>query len=62
MVQDHGITIPDNIRGASTLTQFAVWTRYPRSDDWISPDEHRAALQLAEKVVQWAEALIASLS
>ncbi len=39
----------------STLTMYAVQTRYPGLDDPISDKEYHEALMLAECVVKWAE-------
>lgn len=49
-----GVIIPNDIKNVSTLTMYAVQTRYPGMDDPISEEEYNEALKLAESVVKWA--------
>jgi HEPN domain-containing protein len=44
------------LRAAVRLTPYAVSARYPGEGDPVEESEYRTALQLAESVVQWAEA------
>lgn len=56
------IQIPEQVKEADILTQFAVRTRYP---GWIEPvteQEYLEALALAQAVVNWAVSLISQLN
>jgi HEPN domain-containing protein len=59
MVSRTGIDVPEDIRQADVLTQYAVETRYPGLNEEVSEEDYRRALELAERVLRWAEALIA---
>jgi HEPN domain-containing protein len=54
----HGVLVPDAITAADRLTDYAVLTRYPVSDA-VTEDEHREAIMLARRVVNWADSEIA---
>ncbi|MEW6286425.1 MAG: HEPN domain-containing protein [Chloroflexota bacterium] len=53
-----GVEIPETVRDADILTQYAVQSRYPSVTEDITKDEYRDALKLASKVVFWAEKAI----
>jgi len=53
-----GVNVPPDVCEAGTLTRFAVRTRYPGLED-VTEKEYRRALELAERVVAWAEETIA---
>ena len=53
-----GVDIPQNVRDADILTQYAVQSRYPGIVEDITRDEYREALNLAAQVVFWAEKII----
>lgn len=59
LVSRTGIDVPEDIRQADVLTQYAVETRYPGLNEEVSEEDYRRALELAERVLRWAEALIA---
>ena len=44
---------------ASRLTRFAVVTRYPGIAEPITRQDYKRAVTIAEKVLRWAETLIA---
>ncbi|MBI5838719.1 MAG: HEPN domain-containing protein [Chloroflexi bacterium] len=50
-----GITIPESVKEADVLTQYAVQTRYPSWVEPVTKEEFVEALALAAKVVFWAE-------
>ena len=52
------IEIPENIREADILTQYAVQSRYPSIMEEITREEYRDTVKLAAKVVFWAETII----
>jgi len=55
----HGVTIPENVRAADILTQYAVQARYPSWVEDVTREEYRDALKLAAQVVFWAESTLA---
>ena len=59
-LEDAGDAIPDEVRAATMLTQFAVATRYPRrgGPGPITEEQHIAAVQAATAVVRWVETLL----
>lgn len=58
LVEGAGVVVPADVREAARLTRYAVRTRYPGFED-VTEQEYRRALELAERVVTWAEATIA---
>ncbi len=52
------IEIPENVREAGILTQYAVQSRSPSIMEEITRDEYRDTVKLAAKVVFWAETII----
>ncbi|MGH2535088.1 MAG: HEPN domain-containing protein [Thermomicrobiales bacterium] len=50
-----GEEIPPDIRRATSLTRFAVFTRYPGMADPVTAEEHAEAVTIAEAVLAWAE-------
>lgn len=57
LAEENELSIPDAIRPAAGLTRYAVTTRYPAVEQVIEED-YVEALELAERVVAWAESLI----
>jgi HEPN domain-containing protein len=53
-----GISIPEKVREADVLTHYAVQSRYPSWVEEVTRDEYREALELAARVVFWAESVI----
>jgi HEPN domain-containing protein len=47
--------LPDSIRQAERLTQFAVETRYPGTAPPVGEKEYQEAVELAGEVLRWAE-------
>ncbi|MEZ4599593.1 MAG: HEPN domain-containing protein, partial [Syntrophotaleaceae bacterium] len=52
------VDLPASVDEAAILTDYAVMTRYPGDFEPVSQDEHEVAIQLARRVVDWAEAEI----
>jgi HEPN domain-containing protein len=48
---------PDLIASA-TLSEYASNTRYPGFEEFVTEEDYREAVRLAESVVKWAEDLI----
>ena len=54
-LETHGEPIPEAIRQAAKLTQYALHTRYPGFEEPVSESEYEEAIAIAEAVVRWAE-------
>jgi HEPN domain-containing protein len=55
ILEKNGMKIPATIKIASKLTLYAAQTRYPGPELPVSEAEYDEALQLAGRVVIWAE-------
>lgn len=55
ILEADGLEIPQGVRDADILTQYAVQTRYPGIVEEVTRSEYREALKLAANVVFWAE-------
>ena len=55
ILQRAGIEIPEQIKSADVLTQYAVETRYPGLEEEITNEEYQQAYQLAASVLTWVE-------
>lgn len=53
-----GVPVPEKIAVADRLTDYAVLTRYPLPDA-VTEDDHREAIRIARRVVDWADSEIA---
>lgn len=58
IIEGSGVNIPEIVKSADILTQYAVQTRYPGPAEEITREEYQEALALAAKVVFWADNLI----
>ncbi|HSL45935.1 MAG TPA: HEPN domain-containing protein [Anaerolineales bacterium] len=58
ILESSGIEIPNLVREADILTQYAVQTRYPSIMEEITRTEYRDAVKLAANAVFWAEKVI----
>lgn len=57
-----GVEIPEQVKAADILTQYAVETRYPGPAEEITLEEYREVLAVAARVVYWAETMIGAES
>ncbi len=55
-LQADGLEIPQAVRRAAGLTRYGTSIRYPGLDEPVTDSEYQEAVELAEAVVQWAEA------
>jgi len=55
LLEQAGEFVPDRVRDAVRLTEYAVGARYPGLDEVIDREEYLEAVALAEAVVQWVE-------
>lgn len=58
ILESGGVAIPETVKAADILTQYAVQTRYPSPVEEITVEEYEEALSLAARVLFWADALI----
>jgi HEPN domain-containing protein len=54
-LKHHGLEIPQYLKDATALTDYAWATRYPSFGEPVTEEEYREALLQAETVVAWAE-------
>jgi HEPN domain-containing protein len=54
------VVLPEIVKSADVLTQYAVQTRYPGPIEEVTVAEYKEALALAAKVVFWADAFISA--
>ncbi|MGH7655247.1 MAG: HEPN domain-containing protein [Gemmatimonadaceae bacterium] len=53
------VTVPAEIREAGILTAYATHARYPGGGEDVDEAEYHEATRLAERVVRWAERMVA---
>jgi len=58
LVEKAGQEVPELIRQAEPLSKFAVFTRYPGIGPAIKEKEYRETVEIAARVVKWAENII----
>ena len=59
LIQDSGhVEVPENIKEAAILTDYAVTTRYPGDWEPVDEVEYKRAVALAQDVFQWVSLLI----
>ena len=61
-LEEAGVSCPVASPEAIRLTRYAVLTRYPGLAEPVTSEEYQSALQLAEEIVQWADAQIENRS
>jgi HEPN domain-containing protein len=52
------LQLPAMVDEAAELTEYAVEARYPGATESVTDEEHARAIELAQAVVDWADALI----
>ena len=60
VLKQNGIALPEEIRAAAELTEYAVAARYPGPIEPVTEHEYNEAVRIAEKAVAWVEDLIGS--
>jgi HEPN domain-containing protein len=46
-IEEAGVQVPEEVRKAAGLTDYAVSARYPGASEEVSEEEYRSAIQLA---------------
>jgi len=54
LLERRGVALPEEVKNAATLTDYAVEARYPGPSEPITEQEFRNSLKIAEAVVAWA--------
>jgi HEPN domain-containing protein len=60
VLEENGISLPEEIRAAAELSDYAVEARYPGPMEPVTEDEYKEAVKAAEAVLSWAETLVVS--
>jgi HEPN domain-containing protein len=55
LIEESGEDIPDVVRDAVPLTDYAVEARYPGPGEPVDEEEYAGAIAAAQAVVSWAE-------
>ena len=55
------IDVPDEVKSATILTDYAVISRYPGEYETVSQEEYKESVNLAEEVVKWAKSVLETL-
>jgi HEPN domain-containing protein len=58
LVERAGQIIPEQVKLAVILSDYAVEARYPGLAEPVSDEEYREAILLATEVVEWAESIV----
>lgn len=58
MLEQNGLSLPEQIRAAAELSDYAVEARYPGPMEPVTEDEYKEAVKIAEMVVSWVEGFI----
>jgi HEPN domain-containing protein len=58
ILESASLQIPPEVKAAAGLTSYAVQTRYPDWGEEVTGEEYRRALELARRVVSWAESIL----
>lgn len=59
LVEQAGQSIPEKVKSATALSDYAAGTRYPRPSEPVSCEEYKEAVSIAAEVVRWAQEIIA---
>ena len=55
LLEKTGCPVPDSIKQAEVLTDYAVGTRYPGVAEPVTEREYEEAIALAQRVIDWAK-------
>ncbi len=58
LVEQAGRALPEHIRQAARLSDYAVEARYPGFAEPVSREEYEEAVSIAEGVVNWAQEIV----
>jgi len=55
LLEDQHSDVPDSVKDAAILTDYAVATRYPGVGEPVTEEEYKRAVAIAEHVLEWVE-------
>ena len=55
LVEGAGRKVPEDVKRAGTLSDYAIESRYPGLAEPVTQEEYERAISTAEEVVQWVE-------
>lgn len=58
VLEQNGLSLPEQIRAAAELSDYAVEARYPGPMEPVTEDEYKEAVKVAEMVVSWVGGFI----
>lgn len=58
LLHESGYAVPEQIRQCGILTEYAVESRYPGVFEEVLQADYTEAVELADRVVRWAESVI----
>lgn len=58
LAADKGIAVPEEVRAANRLSDYAVFLRYPFAGTPVGAAQRREAVEIAETVLRWAEDIV----
>jgi HEPN domain-containing protein len=61
LIEQTGQPVPESIKRAAILSEYAVETRYPGLSEPVTRQEYEEAVAIAAEVVHWAEEIIGEL-
>ena len=61
-MENIGLKIPEKIKKAKILTDYAVETRYPGDYEPVTENEYKKAVKLADDVYKWVARKLESLN
>lgn len=59
LIEEEGEEVPERIREAARLTDYAVEARYPGVSEPVEQEEYEEAIKLAESAVHWVDSKLA---
>jgi len=57
LLEQSNISLPEDVRLAASLSDYAVAARYPGPMEPVTEEEYREAVSLAEAVLRWVDQL-----
>ena len=60
LAEHAGAAVPEDVKPAVALTEYAVATRYPSPSEPVSVEEYEEAIALAALVLAWAQRIVES--
>jgi len=57
-ISREGVRVPEEIKKAGALTDYAVESRYPSPAESVTEEEYKEAVSVAETVLNWAASAI----